>query len=156
MQVSLCTDVSLTPENVVGTAGFFFFLGTNKGDVSWGMGRHQSKRKAENWKPSVNGLLVAPCVAGSIFFSFLSYSHTVNKGKSWASSRSNSIFMTFSNFPQLPSVVFVRLRIFFFITDCWPFLLLLIPLSQRVKTRTRSFSLPPNVLSLPTWVLARY
>lgn len=33
MQVSLCTDVSLTPENVVGTAGFFFFE-TNKGDVS--------------------------------------------------------------------------------------------------------------------------
>lgn len=31
MQVSLCTDVSLTPENVVGTAGFFFFLRSEQG-----------------------------------------------------------------------------------------------------------------------------
>lgn len=30
MQVSLCTDVSLTPENVVGTAGFFFFFFRNE------------------------------------------------------------------------------------------------------------------------------
>lgn len=43
MQVSLCADVSSTPENVVGTAGFKKKKNpqnNEQGDVSWGMGRH--------------------------------------------------------------------------------------------------------------------
>ena len=60
---------------------------------------------------SVNEQSVTPCVA--IFFSALSSCfYTVNKGNSWDSSSSSSIFMALSNLPQPPWAVFINLQKF--------------------------------------------